>query len=422
MTAVFRYARRALWCESQPLAAIAEQAGTPVYVYSRALIERNFQRFERAFGSHPHLLCYSVKANSNLGLLRLLGQMGAGFDIVSGGELHRVRKAGCDAARVVFSGVGKTAEEVDAALAAGILMFNAESEAELAMIEQRAARANRRARVALRVNPDVDAATHPYIATGLREHKFGVDFAQAHQIYLRTRRRPHLEVAGVTCHIGSQILQPEPFLEALDKLLDLAERLRRAGLAIRYLDIGGGLGVAYRPEEKTPDAAAFVRRILERLEGRDYVVLLEPGRSVVAEAGVLLTRVLYTKRNGNKNFVIVDAAMNDLLRPALYGSHHEILPVRRHPGGTVVADVVGPVCETGDFLARDRRLPALRPGDLLAILTAGAYGASLGSNYNSRLRPPEVLVEGRTFRLLRRRETYADLVRNEMMGVRVGTA
>ncbi len=412
--AAFRYLRGTLCCESLPLPAVAEKVGTPAYVYSRALVERNFHRFDRAFGDHPHLLCYSVKANPNLGLLRLLGRMGAGFDIVSGGELYRVRKAGCDAARVVFSGVGKTAEEVDAALGAGILLFNAESEAELRLIEKRAARLGRRARVALRVNPDVGAATHPYIATGLREHKFGVEIAQAHPIYLRARRLRHLDPVGVSCHIGSQILEQEPFLEALEKLLELAERLRRAGLEIRYLDLGGGLGVAYRAGEAAPDPGAFVRRILQRLKGLDYVVLLEPGRSIVAEAGVLLTRVLYSKRSGNKNFIIVDAAMNDLLRPALYGSHHEILPVRRLPGVSMVADVVGPVCETGDFFARDRRLPAVHPGDLLAILTAGAYGSSLGSNYNSRRRPPEVLVEGRRLRLLRKREEYSDLVKEEI--------
>ncbi len=411
----FRYRRATLWCESLPLPEIAERFGTPVYVYSRALIERNFRRFDRAFGGHPHRLCYSVKANSNLGLLRLLARLGAGFDIVSGGELYRVLQAGGDPGTVVFSGVGKTAGEVKEALDAGILLFNSESEAELKLINQLAARRKGKppARISLRVNPDVDAATHPYISTGLRRHKFGVDIGAAEQIYLRARLLEHLEMVGVSCHIGSQILEPEPFLEALEKLVSLARRLRRAGLPVRYLDLGGGLGVAYHPEETTPDVAAFVERILESLrilEARNYHLLLEPGRSVVAEAGLLLTRVLYRKRNGDKNFVIVDAAMNDLLRPALYGSYHEIYPVRRRRGPSMVADVVGPVCETGDFFARDRSLASAQPGDLVAIAAAGAYAASLGSNYNSRPRPPEVLVEGRRARLLRRRETYADLV------------
>lgn len=403
------------------LAAIAKRFGTPVYVYSRDVIERNFRRYDRAFGRHPHLLCYSVKANSNLGLLRLLARLGAGFDIVSGGELYRVLKAGGKPGGVVFSGVGKTAEEVDAALGAGILLFNAESEAELELIEQRAARREGKlpkpARVSLRVNPDVDAATHPYIATGLRRHKFGVDMGSAEQIYLGARRFRRLEMAGVSCHIGSQILEQGPFLEALEKLVALAGRLRRAGLPVRYLDLGGGLGVAYHPKEITPDAAAFVRRILKRLRrlgALDYHLLVEPGRSIVAEAGLLLTRVLYSKRNGDKNFVIVDAAMNDLLRPALYGSYHEIRPVYRRPGRPILADVVGPVCETGDFFARDRKLAPVLPGDLLVIATAGAYGSSLGSNYNSRPRPPEVLVEGHGVRLLRRRESYADLIKNEV--------
>lgn len=415
MTAVFRYSRGTLCCESRPLSTIAEKVGTPAYVYSRALIESNYRRFDRALLGHPHLLCYSVKANSNLGLLRLLAEMGSGFDIVSGGELYRVLQAGGDPGKVVFSGVGKTAGEIDAALRGGILLFNAESEQELELIEQRARRARRRARVALRINPDVNAATHPYIATGLRRHKFGVDMAAAKRIYLRARRFRHLEMVGVSCHIGSQILELEPFLEAFDKLISLAELLRRAGVAVRYLDIGGGLGVAYGPGESTPDVGIYARRLLGRLQGSDYCLLLEPGRSIVGEAGVLLTRVLYCKRNGRKNFVIVDAGMNDLLRPALYGSYHEIRPVQRRAGVPIVADVVGPVCETGDFFARNRRLSPTRPGDLLAVSTVGAYAASLGSNYNSRLRPPEVLVEGRRFRLLRRREKYADLTRNEIV-------
>ncbi len=413
MKAVYRYSRGVMSCESLPLPAIARKTGTPVFVYSRSLIEANFRRFDAAFGQHPHLLGYSVKANSTIGLLRLLAKLGAGFDIVSGGELYRVLQAGGDASGVVFSGVGKTQQEIDEALRAGILLFNAESEAEVDLIAARATRLRKKARVAIRVNPDVAADTHPYISTGLRRHKFGVDIARAEEMYLAARRHRTIEMAGISCHIGSQIMQVEPFLEALDRLLDLAARLRNAGIPLRYLDLGGGLGVPYRPGETRPDPADYVRRIQALLRGRDYTVLLEPGRSIVAEAGVLLTRVLYCKQNGTKNFIVVDAAMNDLLRPALYGSHHEIEAVVKRRGKGCVADVVGPVCETGDFLARDRAMPHVEPGDLLAIRTAGAYGSVQGSNYNSRVKPPEVLVSGRRFRLMRRREKYGDLVRLE---------
>ena len=409
----FRYVKGELWGEQTALRRVAERFGTPAYVYSRAMIEQKYDRFDRAFGRHPHMLCYSVKANSTLGMLRLLGRMGAGFDIVSGGELYRVLQAGGDSGKVVFSGVGKTAREIDEALRAGILKFNVESEAELELIEERAARLKRRARASVRVNPDVAAATHPYISTGLRSHKFGVDIVEAEQIYLRARRFRHVEMAGVSCHIGSQILDVAPFLEALDRLIDLAERLRGGGLAVRYMDLGGGLGVRYKPGDSRPDPAKYVRAILSRVRGKGFTVLLEPGRSIIGEAGVLLTRVLYRKSNQGKNFVIVDAAMNDLLRPALYGAHHDILPVARRRRQTIVADVVGPVCESGDFLARDRRISAVEPGDLLAVMTVGAYGSVLGSNYNSRPRPPEILLDGNNLRVIRRRETYADLVRTE---------
>lgn len=413
MAAGFRYVKGELWGDQMALRRVAERFGTPVYVYSRALIEQNYRRFDRAFGRHPHMLCYSVKANSTLGMLRLLARMGAGFDIVSGGELYRVRQAGGDPAKVVFSGVGKQAHEIDEALRAGILKFNVESEAELELLEQRAGRLKRRARASVRVNPDVAAATHPYISTGLRSHKFGVDIAEAEQIYLRARRLRHVEMAGVSCHIGSQILDTAPFLEALDRLIDLAERLREGGLSVRYMDLGGGLGVRYKPGDARPDPAKYVWQILGRVRGKGFTVLLEPGRSIVGEAGVLLTRVLYRKSNQGKNFVIVDAAMNDLLRPALYGAHHDIIPVAADRRQTIVADVVGPVCESGDFLARDRRIAAVEPGDLLAVMTVGAYGSVLGSNYNSRPRLPEILLDGKHLRVMRRRETYADLIRTE---------
>ncbi len=412
----FPYRAGRLYCEGVPAEKIARALGTPAYVYSRGTIERNFRRFDLAFADYPHTICYSVKANPNIGLLRLLAEAGAGFDIVSVGELHRVLRAGGDPRRTVFSGVGKTAEEMDAALEAGILLFNAESGEELKLLARRARRARLRAPAALRVNPDVNAETHPYIATGLRRHKFGVDFARAEELYLDAARLKSLEMIGIACHIGSQILVLEPFLEALEKLLHLAERLRRRGLDIRFLDLGGGLGVPYQPGQAGPDVAEYARRIVERISsaaGNGYHVMLEPGRSIVGEAGLLLTRVLYRKRTGRKNFVVVDAAMNDLLRPALYGSYHQIRPAVEGRRREIVADVVGPVCESGDFFAQDRRLPAPRAGELMAIFTAGAYGASLGSNYNSRLRPPEVLVEGKTFRVIRERETHDDLMRLE---------
>jgi diaminopimelate decarboxylase len=410
----FHYVGASLYCESAPLEGVARAAGTPVYVYSRAAIAANFRRFDDAFGDRPHLVCYALKANGNLEILRLLHRLGAGFDIVSGGELFRVLKAGGDPGKVVFAGVGKTVEEIDAALQAGILKFNVESEAELQLLEQRAARLRRRAGAALRVNPDVDAATHPYISTGLRQHKFGVATRVAERLYLGAARFPHVEMTGISCHIGSQILSFDPFLAALDRILELAEKLRRRGVPLRYLDLGGGVGVRYRPSDRQPDPAAYVRRILARTAGLGYTILLEPGRAIIAGAGVLLTRVLYVKTNGRKNFVVVDAAMNDLLRPALYGAYHQIIPLRKPSGGrTMEADVVGPVCETGDFLARDRRLPPVKSGDVLAVCMAGAYGAVLGSNYNARPRPPEALVEGKRFRIIRRRETYDDLIRPE---------
>lgn len=409
----FWYQQDALYCEEVPLAAIAERAGTPCYVYSSRSILEKFRAYDEALLDVPHQVYYAVKANSSLGVLALLASAGAGFDIVSGGELFRVLKAGGEPSSVVFSGVGKTAQEIEYALEQGIHSFNGESEAELALIDALAARLRLRARVALRVNPDVDAATHPYISTGLREHKFGIDIGEAEGVYERARAFGNLSMEGVSCHIGSQLLETAPVLEAADKMLALVERLRTKGLAIRFLDLGGGLGVAYRPDEAAPDIRGFVTLIREKLAGRDLFLMLEPGRSVVAQAGVLLTRVLYRKSSASKEFVVVDAAMNDLIRPSLYEAHHEIIPVRKTARGTVLADVVGPVCETGDFLARDRELANVLPGDLLAVATAGAYAFVAASNYNSRVRPPEVLVEGERWRIIRARETYEDLVRGE---------
>ena len=393
--------------------------GTPLYVYSGDQIEERVRLFATAFDGISHLVCYSVKANSSLGILRLLNQLGAGFDIVSGGELERVlavsKRAG---KRVVFSGVGKLAEEMDLALRSGILIFNVESEAELDLLAVRARRAGTPARIALRVNPDVFAETHPYISTGLREHKFGIDIRAARAVYRKAAKSRWLRPEGISVHIGSQIRSAEPFGAAIARVAELVRRLRGEGIPIRYVDAGGGLGIEYHaehgfdPEAKLREYAGALRGALAGLDG--IQLLLEPGRFIVAQAGALLARVLYVKKNGKKTFVITDAAMNDLIRPALYQAHHEIVPVKPRPGRRQVVDVVGPVCETGDFFARDRELPRLEPGDLLAILDAGAYGMSLSSNYNSRPRAAEVLVEGKTARLVRRRETMGDVLATEL--------
>ncbi len=395
------------------LSVIAAQAGTPCYVYSAAAILENYHAYDTAFGRTPHTVCYAVKANGNLALLRLLAQAGAGFDIVSGGELFRALRAGADAAKIVFSGVGKTAAEIDAGLDAGVGFFNCESEPELALIDSLAHRRGMKARVALRVNPDVEAVTHAYISTGRLAHKFGVDIGDAEAVYERARCHENLLLEGVSCHIGSQLMDPRPMMEAVDRVLDLVEKLRAQGFDIRHADLGGGLGIQHKPEEDAPVIGEFVSAMRERVAGRGLHVTIEPGRSIVGGAGVLLTRVLYRKNTGGKEFVIVDAAMTDLIRPALYNAHHEILPVRESGRAKVVADVVGPVCETGDFLARDRELAEVFPGDVLAICTAGAYGFVQSSTYNARPRPAEILVENGAWRVVRRRETYEDLIRGE---------
>jgi diaminopimelate decarboxylase len=361
------YRDGALYLEQVALSEVAARAATPVYVYSSADILKNFRAYDAAFGDAPHSVCYAVKANSNLAILRLLAEAGAGFDIVSGGELHRVLKAGGDAAKVVFSGVGKTAAEIEQALDAGIFLFNAESEPELALIDALAHRRGVKARVAVRVNPDVDAATHAYISTGRLAHKFGIDIGEAEAVYERARELKNLSIEGVSCHIGSQLLDFAPLIEALDRVLGLIERLRARGFAIRLADLGGGVGIAYKPDDAAPAIEKFVEQVRARTAGRGLHVSIEPGRSIVGNAGVLLTRVLYRKKTGDKEFVVVDAAMNDLIRPALYGAYHEILPLRQSNAPALRADVVGPVCETGDFLARDREMPEALPGDVLAI-------------------------------------------------------
>ena len=412
----FSYRGSDFLCEGVALASVAEQAGTPVYVYSGSAIIENYRAYDRSLKEIPHEVHYSVKANSSLGVLSLLAAQGAGFDIVSGGELYRVIKAGGDPSKVVFSGVGKTRAEIDYALECGVGYFNCESEPELALLAETAKRWGVRPAAALRVNPDINTETHPYIATGLHEHKFGVRLDEASGIYKEFGSNPNVSLEGVSCHIGSQIFDSEPFLEALEALLVLAEGLSDDGAEIRYLDLGGGLAVSYRDSENTPSVEEHGKALAGVLRGRDLRLMLEPGRSIVGQAGVLLTKVLYRKRTGKKEFVIVDAAMNDLIRPSLYQSHHEIIPVKKRPGPTIVADVVGPVCETGDFLALDREMVDAQAGDLLAICTSGAYGFVLASNYNSRPRPPEVLVQGGGFQVIRERETYEDLVRGETPG------
>lgn len=410
----FSYRAGALVCEGVDLLSVAEAHGTPAYVYSRRAITTRFHAYEDALVSIPHRICYSVKANSNLSVLAALVREGAGFDIVSGGELYRVLSAGGDAASVVFSGVGKTKDDIRFALQKGIHSFNCESEAEIELLSRIAVSLGKTASIAIRVNPDVDAVTHPYISTGLREHKFGIDIGSAEGIYRDAARLPGIRPEGVSCHIGSQLLDIGPFLEAADKTLGLVQRLRASGLAIRYLDLGGGLGVPYRSGERSLPASTLIDNLLPKIKLLDLTLMLEPGRSIVAEAGILLTRVLLVKQNGQKKFVVVDAAMNDLIRPALYQAHHEIVTVTQATGSEVFkADIVGPVCETGDFFARGRQMPVVKSGDLLAIRTAGAYGFVLSSNYNSRPRPCELLVDGREVHLARARETYEDLIRGE---------
>lgn len=413
MNPAFHYRAEELACEDTPLTAIAERFGTPAYVYSQASLLGNFARIKEGLRRVPGLICYSVKANSNLKILNLLRDADAGFDVVSGGELARLRRIHADPARVVFSGVGKTEAEIDAGLEAGILMFNVESAGELDLIEARARHLRKRADISIRINPDVEAETHPYVATGQFIHKFGLPKEEALALYSsRVAGTKHLNVRGVACHIGSQILEVSPFVEALEEILGVAEVLRAKGVMAEFLDLGGGFGIRYANEQPL-DVGRLTEELTKRMKGKPYQLIVEPGRAVVAEAGALLTRALYVKKNERKIFVIVDAGMNDLMRPALYGSYHEIVPVLERPGEEMVVDVVGPLCETGDFLAQDRSMAEVRPGDLLAVKNAGAYGYVLSSNYNSRPRPAEVLVHGETAELVRPRECVEDLMDGE---------
>jgi diaminopimelate decarboxylase len=398
------------------LESLAAHYGTPLYVYSAAMIRARLKAFASAFRSIPHTLCYSVKANSTLAALRLVAGEGAGFDVVSGGELHRVLRVGRkNGSKVVFSGVGKTAAEMELALCSGILLFNIESASELNLLSATATRLKRRAAVAVRVNPDVSAKTHPYISTGLHQHKFGVPIPEARMLYAQAAKQPYLAVAGVSVHIGSQITDVGSFQAALERVADLVRVLREQGHDIRYIDAGGGLGISYEGAQKSFERqiSAYAKAVLSPLRGLKLHLLLEPGRSIVGPAGVLLTRVLYRKTNNSKRFLIVDAAMNDLLRPSLYGAYHEIVPLSRKSRETEITDVVGPICETGDFFARDRKLPLVSEGELLAILDVGAYGSVLGSNYNTRDRAAEVLVNGARARIIRRRESVLDQMRME---------
>ncbi len=407
----FTYRGECLFAEDIPVADLAARFGTPCYVYSRATLERHWHAFDRALGARPHLICFAVKANSNLGVLSLLARLGAGFDIVSVGELERVLAAGGNPARVIFSGVGKRADEIRRALAVGIRCFNVESEPELLRIATIAAELDTTATVSLRVNPDVDARSHPYISTGLRENKFGIDIHAAEAVYRRAAALEHIHVAGIDCHIGSQLTALAPFLDALDRVLALADRLAAEGISIEHLDLGGGLGIRYT-DETPPEPDAYAEALHDRLGDRDLEIILEPGRAIAGNAGILLTRVEYLKPTATHHFAIVDAAMNDLLRPALYQAEQEIVPAERRSGEPLPWDIVGPVCETGDFLGKGRTL-VLAPGDLLAVRSSGAYGFTMSSNYNSRPRAPEVIVDGDQAYLVRRRETLADLYTGE---------
>ncbi|MDP2689416.1 MAG: diaminopimelate decarboxylase [Deltaproteobacteria bacterium] len=414
----FGYKGRSFYAEGVPVEKIARECGTPVYIYSHKTLKRHYNAYDGAFSSVPHLICYSVKANSNIAVLRTFAGEGSGFDIVSGGELYRALKAGADPKRIVYSGVGKREDEIGYALKSGILMFNVESPEELRAIDAIAGRLRKKAGVAIRVNPDVDPGTHPYISTGLKKNKFGIETGQAvkEYIYARDNLR-NIDLMGIDCHIGSQITEIGPFTDALRKTKELLSTLRSEGVDIRYMDMGGGLGITYDTEEP-PHPSRYGEAVIEATKGLGVTLIFEPGRSVAGNAGVLVTKVLYTKKGSAKNFIIVDAAMNDLARPSLYGAYHAIKPVRNGTGSMEegeeeAADVVGPICESGDFLARDRMLPKVKAGDLLAVMSAGAYGFTMSSNYNSRPRAAEVMAKGREFFVIRKRETVEGLLRGE---------
>jgi diaminopimelate decarboxylase len=408
----FNYHENEMFCEDVPITEIAAEVGTPFFLYSHATLTRHFNAIDKAFEGVDKLVCYSAKANTSLAILKLLADMGGGLDIVSGGELYKGLKAGFPPGRIVYSGVGKRVDEIDLALETGIMMFNVESLQELEVISQRAKTMRKNAPVSIRVNPDVDAKTHPYISTGLEKNKFGIDTETSLKAYEMARDMDHVEVVGIDCHIGSQITEADPFRAALKSLKELIRQLMEAGIQVKYLDMGGGLGITYDQEEP-PDPGVYARAIVETLEDLPVQLILEPGRVIVGNAGVLISRVLYLKSSKTKNFVIIDAGMNDLIRPTLYGAFHRILPVIGRSEQTITADVVGPICETGDFLAQDRELSAVERDDLIAVMSAGAYGFAMSSNYCSRLRVAEVMVKGDSFEVIRERQQYEDLILGE---------
>jgi diaminopimelate decarboxylase len=413
----FQYRNREMFAEEVPLKRIAHEVGTPAYIYSLATLKRHYKVFDEAFAKVPHIVCFSVKANSNLALLRTFAKEGSGFDIVSGGELFRALKAGGDPKKIVFSGVGKKKEEIEYALATGILMFNVESEEELVALDGIAAGLGKKAPISLRVNPDVDPQTHAYISTGMKKAKFGVDIKNSLETYKKAVSLSNIDVVGVDCHIGSQLTSVTPFVDALAKVREyldrvLAGEMKKEGAQIRYLDLGGGLGINYH-DETPPLPEEYANAIIRGLEGLDITLILEPGRVIVGNAGILLTEVQYIKETDTKKFVIVDGGMNDLIRPALYGSYQAIQPVAENNGEKILADVVGPICESGDFFAKDREIARPKRGDLLAVMSAGAYGFTMASNYNSHPKPPEVLVDGDKYYVVRKRESLEDLINGE---------
>ncbi|MBN2469049.1 MAG: diaminopimelate decarboxylase [Deltaproteobacteria bacterium] len=408
----FQYKEHELFCEDVSVAGLAEEWGTPLYIYSYATLAHHFRAFDAAFREYPHLTCFSVKANSNQAILRIFANEGGGADVVSGGEIYRSLKAGMNPDRIVYSGVGKTHDELDFALEVGILMFNIESTQELNVLNERARLLGTRAPVSFRINPDIDPKTHPYISTGLKKNKFGIESSASIQEYRYAKTLEYIDIIGISCHIGSQITETGPFVEALRRIKSFVHELRREGIRIKYLDIGGGLGITY-DKETPPPPDEYAKAVLKEVQDEDLTLILEPGRVIVGNAGILVTKVLYTKSTSEKNFIIVDAGMNDLIRPSLYNAYQEILSVTSFSQEKYVADMVGPICESGDFFARDRLLTRPREGDYLAIMSAGAYGFVMASNYNSRPRPAEVLVDGSETHLIRQRESYEELIQGE---------
>ena len=408
----FQYKKDELYCEEIPISAIADSVGTPFYLYSHNTLLNHFKVFDSAFSSVQHLVCFSVKANSNIAVLKTLINQGGGVDIVSGGELFRALMAGADPKKIVYSGVGKRVDEIEFALQTGILMFNIESTQELKVIDSVAGKLGNRARISFRINPDIDPKTHPYISTGLKKNKFGINIKKSLEEYRHAKRLKHIDIVGVDCHIGSQITDVAPFIDALKRIKELVVELQKEGININYLDLGGGLGITY-DEETPPHPNIYAQAIIKEVSNLNCMLILEPGRVIVGNAGILVTKALYTKKSEDKNFVIVDAGMNDLSRPTLYGSFHGIQPVKLMKRSEFVADLVGPICESGDFLAKDRKMPQFERGDLVAIMSAGAYGFTMSSNYNSRPRVPEVMVAGDEFYIIREREEYDDLIKGE---------